>query len=263
MLAIVTARERRQARQGQAATPRKLLGGPEIEHYHQAIALVVAETFEQARAAAQLVRVDYARADGAFDLAAAKDAAQHAGAAASAAPADTAVGDFDGAFAAAPVQLDATYTTPDQSHAMMEPHASIAAWDGDKLTRLDVEPDDRLGRAATSRRRSASRRRTSASISPFIGGGFGGKLFLRADALLAALGARAAGRPVKVALHAAADVQQHDAPAGDDPAHPHRRDAATARSPRSATRAGRAICPAASPRRRSTRRACSMPAPTA
>ena len=40
----------------------------------------------------------------------------------------------------------------------------------------------------------------SASISPFIGGGFGGKLFLRADALLAALGARAARRPVKVAL---------------------------------------------------------------
>ena len=37
-------------------------------------------------------------------------------------------------------------------------------------------------------------------VSPFIGGGFGGKLFIRADALLAALGARAAGRPVKVAL---------------------------------------------------------------
>ena len=68
-------------------------------------------------------------------------------------------------------------------------------------------------------------------VSPFIGGGFGGKLFVRADALLAALGARAAGRPVKVALHAAADVQQHDAPAGDDPAHPHRRRRATARSP--------------------------------
>ena len=54
----------------------KLLGGPEIEHYHQAIAVVVAETFEQARAAAQLVRVDYVRAEGAFDLAAAKDTAQ-------------------------------------------------------------------------------------------------------------------------------------------------------------------------------------------
>ena len=58
-----------------SSTPRKLLGGPEIEHYHQAIALVVAETFEQARAAAQLVRVEYVSAEGAFDLAAVKDTA--------------------------------------------------------------------------------------------------------------------------------------------------------------------------------------------
>src|SRR3546814_6008501 len=48
--------------------------------------------------------------------------------------ADTAVGDFDAAFAAAPVTLDARYTTPDHSHAMMEPHATIAAWEGDRLT---------------------------------------------------------------------------------------------------------------------------------
>ena len=45
-----------------------LLGGPEIQHYHQAIAIVIAETFEQARAAAALVRVDYARGKGRFDL---------------------------------------------------------------------------------------------------------------------------------------------------------------------------------------------------
>ena len=77
-------------------------------------------------------------------------------------PADTAVGDFAGAFAAAPVQLDATYTTPDQAHAMMEPHASIAAWDGDKLTLWTVEPDDRLEHGATWPRRSASPRRMSA-----------------------------------------------------------------------------------------------------
>jgi xanthine dehydrogenase YagR molybdenum-binding subunit len=49
-------------------------------------------------------------------------------------PPESKVGDFAGAFAAAPVQFDATYTTPDQSHAMMEPHATIAAWKGDKLT---------------------------------------------------------------------------------------------------------------------------------
>ena len=47
-----------------------LFGGDEVEHYHQAVALVVAETFEQARAAAQLIRVDYVPAEGRFDLAA-------------------------------------------------------------------------------------------------------------------------------------------------------------------------------------------------
>src|SRR3954447_9689326 len=131
VLAIVTAENAGKLDKGKLnfAT---LLGGPEIEHYHQAIAVVVAETFEQARAAAQRVRVDYVSANGAFDLAAAAGSAKPASGASG--PADTAVGDFAGAFAAAPVQLDATYTTPDEAHAMMEPHASIATWDGDKLT---------------------------------------------------------------------------------------------------------------------------------
>ena len=176
----------------------RLLGGPDIEHYHQAIALVVAETFEQARAAAQLVRVDYVRAKGAFDLAAAKDAAAKP-ARMTGGPADTAVGDFAGAFAAAPVQLDATYTTPDQAHAMMEPHASIAAWNGDKLTLWTSNQMIDWGAGDLAKTLGIPKENVRL-ISPFIGGGFGGKLFLRADALLAALGARAAGRPVKVAL---------------------------------------------------------------
>ena len=106
---------------------------------------------------------------------------------------------------------------------MMEPHASIAAWDGDKLTLWTSNQmiDWSVGDLAKTLGIPKEKVRL---ISPFIGGGFGGKLFVRADALLAALGARAAGRPVKVALHAAADVQQHHASAGDDPAHPHRRD---------------------------------------
>ncbi len=173
-----------------------LLGGPVIEHYHQAVALVIAETFEQARAAAQLVRVDYVRADdGAFDLAGVKD---------STSPAkddepDSVVGDFAGAFAAAPVHLDATYTTPDQTHAMMEPHATIAAWNGDQLTVWTSNQmiDWTTGDLAKTLGIAKDKVRL---ISPFVGGGFGGKLFLRADTLLAALGARAVGRPVKVAL---------------------------------------------------------------
>ena len=92
-------------------------------------------------------------------------------------PADTAVGDFAGAFAAAPVQLDATYTTPDQAHAMMEPHASIAAWDGDKLTLWTSNQMIDWSAARRGEDARHRRRRRSASISPFIGGGFGGKLF--------------------------------------------------------------------------------------
>ena len=131
VLAIVTAENAAPLDKGKLNAA-KLLGGPEIEHYHQAVALVVAETFEQARSAAALIRIDYAESKGAFDLAAVKDTGKPEKLAG--APSDTAIGDFAGAFASAPVQLDATYSTPDQAHAMMEPHASIASWDGDAVT---------------------------------------------------------------------------------------------------------------------------------
>src|ERR1700689_5077437 len=197
VLAIVTAQNAGRLGKGNFNTA-KLLGGPDIEHYHQAIALVVAETFEEARAAAQLVRVNYVPAKGAFDLATAKSSAIKSEPSFGG-PADTAVGNFAKAFAAAPIQLDETYTTPDHAHAMMEPHASIAAWDGDKLTLWTANQmiDWSTGDMAQTLGIAKDKVRL---VSPFIGGGFGGKLFLRSDALLAALGARAAKRPVKVAL---------------------------------------------------------------
>jgi xanthine dehydrogenase YagR molybdenum-binding subunit len=196
VIAIVTAENAGKLTKG-SLNVASLLGGPEIQHYHQAIAIVVAETFEQARAAAQLVRVDYESAKGVFELAAVMNSGQPVEGFGG--PADTAVGDFSAAFAAAPVQLDATYTTPDEAHAMMEPHASIAAWDGDKLTVWTSNQmiDWTVGDIAKTLGIPKAKVRVD---SPFIGGGFGGKLFLRSDALLAALGARAAGRPVKVAL---------------------------------------------------------------
>ena len=197
VLAIVTAENAGKLGKGSRNTA-TLLGGPAIEHYHQAIALVVAETFEQARAAAGLVRAEYARADGVFDLAAARNSAgmPQAG---FGGPPDTSVGDFAEAFAAAPVQLDETYATPDQSHAMMEPHATIAAWKGDALTVWTSNQMIAWAAGDLAKTLGISRDKVRV-LSPFIGGGFGGKLFLRADVLLAALGARAAGRPVKVAL---------------------------------------------------------------
>ena len=194
VIAIVTAETAGKLGKGKFNTA-KLLGGPDIEHYHQAIALVVAETFEQARAAAHLVRVKYDKQKGKFDLAKAKDGASKP----KDGDPDSKTGDFAGAFARAPVRLDAHYTTPDQSHAMIEPHASIAAWDGDKLTLWTSNQmvDWTRGDLATT---LGVPKENVRLVSPYIGGGFGGKLFLRAEAVLAALGARAAKRPVKVAL---------------------------------------------------------------
>ncbi|HCS44778.1 MAG TPA: xanthine dehydrogenase, partial [Pseudomonas sp.] len=177
VIAIVTAANAGKLGKGKYNTA-TLLGGPAIEHYHQAVALVVAETFEQARAAAQLVNVSYVSTKGAFDLASSRGS----GVEAKKQMADTVHGDFAGAFAAAPVQLDATYTTPDQAHVMMEPFASMASWQGDQLTLWTSNQmiDWSVTDLATTLRMPKKKVRL---ISPYIGGGFGGKLFIRSDAL--------------------------------------------------------------------------------
>jgi xanthine dehydrogenase YagR molybdenum-binding subunit len=195
VLAVITSGDVGKLGKGKMNTA-NLLGGPDIQHYHQAIAVVVADTFESARAAAGLVKVDYQGADGSFDLASGKAGAKEPSGAGNA---DKATGDFAAAFAAAPVKVDLEFTTPDQSHAMMEPHASIAAWQGDRLTVWTSNQWITPSRAdlATTLGIPVENVRL---ISPFIGGGFGGKLFLRADAVMAALGARAVGKPVKVTL---------------------------------------------------------------
>ncbi|WP_312488198.1 aldehyde oxidoreductase molybdenum-binding subunit PaoC [Sphingomonas sp.] len=201
VLGIVTAADAGPLAKGNSNTA-KLLGGPEIEHYHQAIAIVVAKTFEQARAAAGLVRVDYDRAPGAFDLDAALKTAPLVGGDSkegSKAPAADRVGDFEGAFAAAPVTLDAHYTTPDHTHAMMEPFASTAMWKGDELLLWTSNQMIDWGRGDLAKTLGLAKDKIR-FMSPYVGGGFGGKLFLRADAVMAALGARAVGQPVKVAM---------------------------------------------------------------
>ncbi|QAX85743.1 xanthine dehydrogenase [Pseudomonas sp. DTU12.3] len=194
VLAIVTAANAGKLGKGKYNAAH-LLAGPEIQHYHQAVALVVAETFEQARAAAQMVKVDYLADKGEFDLTSVRDK----GVEPKDELPDVKHGDFAKAFAAAPVQFDQTYTTPDQSHAMMEPHATLAAWKGDQLTLWTSNQMIAWSVADIATTLGLPKEKVRL-ISPYIGGGFGGKLFVRADAILAALGARMAGRPVKVAL---------------------------------------------------------------
>ena len=199
VIAIVTHQNAGRLAKGDMNTA-LLLGGPEVQHYHQAIALVVADTFEQARDAARLVRVQYAPAKGSYDLAAVKDASKPADGFGG--PGASKVGDFDGAFAAAAVKLDASYSTAHESHSMMEPHASIAAWDGDQLTVWTSNQMIAWAKGELAKTLGIPKERVRV-ISQYVGGGFGAKLFLRADAVLAALGARAARRPVKVTLERA------------------------------------------------------------
>ncbi|MCR5875513.1 molybdopterin-dependent oxidoreductase [Phenylobacterium sp. J426] len=180
---------------GKKAVPE--LNDSQVDHYGQAVALVVAETFEQARSAARLVRVTYdpetfeteLRPNMTKGIAPPDDD-----------EADSLVGDFEGAFSKAPVQLDLEYTTPVQSHAMMEPHATIAEWTDERLTlhtsHQMVAPG--AGSVAATFRLPKDKVRM---ISRYIGGGFGGKLDVWADAILAALAShKLKGRPVKVVL---------------------------------------------------------------
>ena len=162
-------------------------------------AFVVADTIEQATAAAAMVRVRYASAPGAYDLHAAGPSAVNPGRIGGSDPADSAIGDFDTAFARAPAKIDATYTTPYQHQAPMEPHATMAVWDGPQLTvytaaQLTGSPQAGLARTFNMPKENVR------VVTRYVGGGFGGKLPYYVDATLAAMGARILRRPVKVAM---------------------------------------------------------------
>ncbi len=162
-----------------------------VDYYGQPVALVVAESFEQATAVAKALRVDYdVTTDADFDPAAVEYEP-------SAEPYE--LGDLDRAMDEAAFSIDRTFTTEAHNSAAMEPHASIADWDGRKLTlygsfqmlKYNVkELADSLGVAEKNVR----------ILSPYIGGGFGSKLGISHDAVSAALAARELGRPVRVTL---------------------------------------------------------------
>jgi xanthine dehydrogenase YagR molybdenum-binding subunit len=180
------------------ARPRPQLNDAQVQYYGEPVAFVVAETLEQARAAARLVRVAYAEEKGDYELRtnlsrAEKPEDDSKG------EQDTAVGDFDGAFGAAPVRIDVTYTTPFHIHAQMEPHASLAWWEGDRVV---VHCSSQLLESAQKCVAHTLQipEENVRVVSRYIGGGFGGKLPVYGDVILAALASRELGRPVKTAL---------------------------------------------------------------
>ena len=167
--------------------------------YHGApVAFVVAETLEQARHAAHLIDVDYHADEGVFDAEAHEDDAIKPDSLDGADEADSETGNFAEAFAKAPVKLEAEYRTPAQHASAMEPHATVAEWSDGKLTvhmAVQIISDARKGFANTLKIEPGDVR----IVSPFIGGGFGSKLGIHNEAILAALSSRQLGRPVRVA----------------------------------------------------------------
>ncbi len=167
------------------------LRSEQILHAGQIVAIVLADSFESAREAAHLLEVRYEveqpassfDADGLSSSPSGKE--------------DPRVGDFDGAFARAPIRIDAEYETAIQHHNPLELFSTVAAWDGDKLTvwessqnvwgfknglavQLSIPVDD------------------IRVISPFAGGAFGSRGSLTQRTALIAFAARRIGRPVKL-----------------------------------------------------------------
>ena len=181
------------------ARARPVLVDAEIHYFGQPIALVVADSFEEARAAATLVHARYDRQHAAVIL---EDNLDHAYRPERVGPGfapDTAVGDFEGAFAAAPVRVDASYDNAYQNHNPLEPHAALAQWDGDALTAYVSQQNLAAAQAALAATLQIAPEKVHL-ISRYIGGGFGSKLPINTEIVLAALAARVLGRPVKVAL---------------------------------------------------------------
>ncbi|MEW2189207.1 xanthine dehydrogenase family protein molybdopterin-binding subunit [Streptomyces microflavus] len=159
------------------------------------VALVVAETPEQAREAAEALVVTYDEEPHDTVLVADDPAAY---AAAGHMPAETEKGNLEAELAASAIVLDEEYTTPEEQHSMMEPHAATAHWDGGRLEVVDSNQGANWVQSelATMFSLDASSVRVR---SEHIGGGFGSK-GLRAHQVSAVMAATALQRPVRVVM---------------------------------------------------------------
>lgn len=174
------------------------LGTDQVYWNGQPVAVVVAETLEAAEAAARLVRVACEPLPAVTDFtAAALDATPVKGGLLEVGEEST--GDVAAALAGAAVSVDQRYTTPPQNHNAIEPHATTAHWDGDRLTVHDTTQNIDWARrylAACFAVPVANVR----LVAQYVGGGFGGKSQVWPGTVLAALAARVTGRPVRMAL---------------------------------------------------------------
>ena len=175
------------------------LSSSKVEYYGQPVAYVVANTFEQARSASKLITIAYAQVAGRHDMQNAKLPAELQTTFFGDPLIDGSKTDFEKAFAASSVTIDGSFSTPAHAAAPMEPPATLAYWEGNKLTvhcSAQLINSAQQGVASTLQVPLGNVR----LVSRYIGGGFGSKLPIYGDVILTALAARELRRPVKTAL---------------------------------------------------------------
>ncbi len=169
----------------------------DVVHYdRQPVAVVIADSFARAKYAASLVTVEYAKQPARTEFAQgieSKPKAIHGK------PPDTTRGDADAALAAAAVKVDNLYTTPIEHHNPMEPHATIAMWEGDRLRLYDGTQGTIPARGRIAGVFALPVDNVEV-ITKFAGGAFGSKGSVWSHTILTAMAAKLTNRPVQIAL---------------------------------------------------------------
>lgn len=174
-----------------------VLQNDRVRYAGQPIAVVIAETLEAATEAASLLAPRYEREPARLDLAGRDSFVPPAVGVGM--PSEVRHGDVETGLTASAHRIDAVYETPTQFHNAMEPHAIVAAWDGERLS-IDTPSQ---GLALAQERLAGLFGIPHKNIhirSPFLGGGFGSKGLISGPQVLGILAARLVGRPVKLVL---------------------------------------------------------------
>ncbi|VXC00409.1 Xanthine dehydrogenase [Burkholderia sp. 8Y] len=175
-----------------------LLQTNEVRYSNEPVAVVVADTLEHAQGAARFVDIRYDAATPNADFERARHTAYQPekmmGRAIT-----TRRGDVDAGLRQGPTRLNAVYTTPNEHHNPMEPHATLARWDGPKLTLYDTTQGVSGARSSVAKFFGIPEDDVRV-ICPFVGGGFGCKGSVWSHVVLAAMASKQTGRPVKLVL---------------------------------------------------------------
>ena len=161
-----------------------------VRYYGQYVAVAVAQTMEQATAAARAVKVTYTAES--HDVGTKLEVDKKA-------RTESQRGEPDAAFATAAVKVDQVYVTPVETHNPIELHATVAAWNGDHVTLYETSQAVMNHREVLHQMLGLPKENVRV-ISYFLGSGFGGKLWPWTHSLLAAGAARSLGAPVKLVV---------------------------------------------------------------